>query len=74
MANSGRQRSLISCPCIDVQPYGSEMTRSVFGSYPNFVRQGRNLRRRGLRSDMKPTREDFVAGEGTTDGLHEGSG
>jgi hypothetical protein len=28
----------------------------------------------GTRGDMKPTREDFVAGEGTTDGLHEGSG
>ena len=50
------------------------MSRGILGSYADFVRQGCNLRRRRARGDMKPTRKDFVAGEGTTDGLHEGSG
>ena len=50
------------------------MTGSVLGRNPNFVWQGRDLRRGRARSDMKPTREGFVAGEGTTDSLHEGSG
>ena len=50
------------------------MAGRILGSDTNFVRQGRNLRSRGARGDMKPTREDFVAGEGTTDSLHEGSG
>ena len=50
------------------------MARCVLSSDTNFVRQGGDLRRGGARCDMKPTREDFVAGEGATDGLHEGSG
>jgi len=50
------------------------MAGGVFGSHPNFVRQGRNLRRGRMGSNMEPTREYFVAGEGTTDSLHEGSG
>lgn len=50
------------------------MARCVLGSHPNSVRQGRDLRRGSVWGDMKPTREDFVAGEGTTNGFHEGSG
>ena len=50
------------------------MTGSVLGSHPDFVRQGRDLCRGSVGGDMEPTREDFVAGEGTTNGLHVGSG
>ena len=50
------------------------MAGGVFGSYPDFVGQGRNLGCGRTGSNMKPTREYFVTGEGTTDGLHEGSG
>ena len=49
------------------------MAGCVLGSDTNFIRQGGDLRGRGARGDMKPTREDFVAGEGTTDGVHGGS-
>ena len=50
------------------------MARRVFGSHSDFVQQGRDLRRRSVGDDMEPTREYFVAGERTTNGLHEGSG
>jgi len=50
------------------------MSRRVLGSHPDFVRQGCDLCRGSVWGDMKPAREYFVAGEGTTNGLHEGSG
>jgi len=50
------------------------MAGGVLCSHSDFVRQGRDLRRGRVGGDMEPTREYFVAGEGTTNGLHEGSG
>jgi hypothetical protein len=47
------------------------MSRCILGGYTNFVWQGRDLRGGGARRGMKPTRENSVAREGTTDSLHK---
>ena len=50
------------------------MAWRVLSSHPDFVWQGRDLGRGSVGGDMEPTRDYFVTGEGTTNGLHEGSG